>query len=341
MGHNSDATAAGAIAMGGDDSDLDTAGAQATAAGAIAVGGDAVATTVNALAIGLAAQSQGTLTIAIGAGARSKGIDSIAIGANAVSNAYKSIAIGNNTVAASQGVVIGDSSRSLGVRSTVIGESSTANGDDALVFGSNTLATGNGAMSVGARSSANGIAATALGFFASAQHDGATAIGTNATTTAANQVVLGGAGSHVRIGDIAASDAAQVGAVQMVTVDANGVLGRAPIAMEMFGGKGGASAAEMMALNGRMGLLESQLDGIETHFRQGLAATVAMTPVQIPSEPGRFSYALNGAAYRGAYATGGSMMYRLNTKAPMAVGFGFARAGGRNSTVRVGIAGEF
>ena len=73
----------------------------------------------------------------------------------------------------------------------------------------------------------------------------------------------------------------------------------------------------------------------------GSAATVAMTPVQIPSEPGRFTYAINGSAYRGAYATGGSMMYRLPTKNPMAVGFGFSRAGGKNSAVRFGVAGEF
>ena len=223
---------------------------------------------------------------------------------------------------------------------TWVGESSTANGNDALVFGSNTLATGDGAMSVGARSSANGAAATALGFFASAQFAGSTAIGTNATTTAANQVTLGGAGSAVRIGDIAASDAAQVGPTQMVTVDANGVLGRQAIAMADLGSKG-PSQAEMWALNGRLGVIDGQMNDMRQEFRQGLAATVAMTPVQIPSEPGRFSYALNGAAYRGQYATGGSMMYRLNTKNPMAVGVGFSQGGGKNRAVRIGIAGEF
>jgi trimeric autotransporter adhesin len=108
----------------------------------------------------------------------------------------------------------------------------------------------------------------------------------------------------------------------------------------MFGMKG-PSQAEMLALNGRMGLLEGELDSLDRHFRQGIAATVAMTPVQIPSAPGKFSYALNGAAYRGALATGGSMMYRLNTDNPMAVGLGFSRAGGKNSAVRIGIAGEF
>jgi hypothetical protein len=35
------------------------------------------------------------------------------------------------------------------------------------------------------------------------------------------------------------------------------------------------------------------------------------------------------------------MMYRLNTKSPMAVGVGFSQAGSKESAVRVGIAGEF
>ena len=109
--------------------------------------------------------------------------------------------------------------------------------------------------------------------------------------------------------------------------------------MEGFGK--GSSHAEMLAISGRMGALENDLDQMEDRFRRGIAATVAMTPVQIPSEPGKFSYAVNGSAYRGAFATGGSMMYRLPTANPMAVGFGFSRAGGKNSAVRFGIAGEF
>jgi autotransporter adhesin len=305
----------------------------------MALGSDSRATTTQAIAIGSGSLSQGTLSIALGREAFASGTDNIAIGANASAGFFKGIAIGNGAVAASQGVVIGDSSVSTGVRSTVIGESSSANGNDALVFGSNTNATGDGAMSVGARSQATGNAATALGFFASAGFAGSTAIGANATTTAANQVTLGGPGSAVRIGDIAASDAAQSGGVQMVTVDANGVLGRQAISMEGFGK--GASAAEMIALNSRMGLIDGELDNMRAEFRQGIATSVAMTPVQIPSEPGRFTYAFNGSAYRGQYASGGSMMYRLNTTKPMAVGVGFSQGSGKNRAVRIGIAGEF
>ena len=41
------------------------------------------------------------------------------------------------------------------------------------------------------------------------------------------------------------------------------------------------------------------------------------------------------------YAVGGSMNYRLNTEAPIAVGVGFSYGGGKNNAVRVGVAGEF
>jgi hypothetical protein len=61
----------------------------------------------------------------------------------------------------------------------------------------------------------------------------------------------------------------------------------------------------------------------------------------MPSKPGRVSYAVIGAHFRGTKAVGGSMMYRLNTGSPMALGIGFSYAGNKNNAVRVGLAGEF
>ena len=139
----------------------------------------------------------------------------------------------------------------------------------------------------------------------------------------------------MRIGDIAASTAAQTGGVQMVTVDGNGVLGRQPIALAAAG------SPSAMLVDSRLGSMQHEMEAMEVRFAQGIAATTAMAPVQIPSAPGRFTYSFNGASYRGAYAAGGSMMYRLNTKAPMAVGLGFAKGNGKSNTVRLGIAGEF
>ena len=76
-------------------------------------------------------------------------------------------------------------------------------------------------------------------------------------------------------------------------------------------------------------------------MKQGIAAAMSMAPAPMPSEPGKAAYAVNGAAFRGEYAIGGSMTYRLPTRAPTALNVGFSYAGNKNNGVRVGIAGEF
>ena len=76
-------------------------------------------------------------------------------------------------------------------------------------------------------------------------------------------------------------------------------------------------------------------------MRQGIASAVAIAGAPMPSAPGRVAYAINGAAFRGEVAVGGSMTYRLNTTAPMALGVGFSYAGNRNNAARVGLSGEF
>jgi autotransporter adhesin len=76
-------------------------------------------------------------------------------------------------------------------------------------------------------------------------------------------------------------------------------------------------------------------------MKQGIASAVAIANAPMPSKPGGVSYAVNGATFRGEYAVGGSMSYRLNTQAPMSVNVGFSYAGGKNNSARVGVAGEF
>ena len=76
-------------------------------------------------------------------------------------------------------------------------------------------------------------------------------------------------------------------------------------------------------------------------MKQGIAAAIAIAPAPMPSAPGRISYAVNGATFRGEYAVGGSLQYRLNTSNPMAVNVGFSYAGNKNNGLRVGVAGEF
>jgi len=67
----------------------------------------------------------------------------------------------------------------------------------------------------------------------------------------------------------------------------------------------------------------------------------AMADAPMPSQPGGISYAFNGATFRGEYAVGGSVNFRLNTATPLAVGVGFSYAGNKNNGARVGVSGEF
>ncbi|HZH07964.1 MAG TPA: YadA-like family protein, partial [Lautropia sp.] len=120
---------------------------------------------------------------------------------------------------------------SSGFHSTAIGGESVASATGAQAFGWQARATANLTLAVGHQAVASGPQATALGKNANASGANSTAVGFGATATADNQVVLGGAGSSVRIGDIAASTALQqASSANLATVDANGVLGRSTIA---------------------------------------------------------------------------------------------------------------
>ena len=59
----------------------------------------------------------------------------------------------------------------------------------------------------------------------------------------------------------------------------------------------------------------------------------------MPSRDGGISYSLHGSAYRGQYALGGSMKYRINRSA--AVDFGVSYAGHNDTAFRLGVSGEF
>jgi hypothetical protein len=183
-----------------------------------------------------------------------------------------------------------------------------------------------------------------VGRLASAGFAGSTAIGAAATTTAANQVALGGSGSSVRVGDIAASTAAQSGVIGVATVDANGTLGRDTTLFNNVAALQTASTAFQSALDAMGGQVTTLFDLRELDrrdFKKGVAAAVAMGSAPFPSAPGRTSYVLNGSVFRGEPAVGGSLMHRLDTDTPFAIGFGFSVSGKKNNAFRAGVAGEF
>ena len=146
------------------------------------------------------------------------------------------------------------------------------------------------------------------------------ALGSGAQTTAANQVVIGGATNTYTTPGIAsaASRAAQVGPVEIVTSDANGNLAT----------DGGAFSGALGSISGDV---RRNRDDIREN-RDGVAMALAM---QAPSLAGAENFALSGAfgAYAGstAFAASGAVRISPNAQldAGLGVGFDENRVGGR------------
>ena len=66
-----------------------------------------------------------------------------------------------------------------------------------------------------------------------------------------------------------------------------------------------------------------------------------MANAPFPSEPGKTSYAANGATYRGEWAFSASLMHRLPGDTPFAITAGVSHSGGKDTAFKAGIAGEF
>ena len=102
-----------------------------------------------------------------------------------------------------------------------------------------------------------------------------------------------------------------------------------------------ALEASQLSVEGDIGTLYDLRDRDRRDMKQGVAAAMSMAQAPMPSAPGRISYAVNGATFRGEYAVGGSLTYRLNSEKPVAINLGASFAGHKNNGARLGIAGEF
>jgi len=154
---------------------------------------------------------------------------------------------------------------------------------------------------------------------------GSVAIGDGAVATRAGQVALGSAGSTYTMAGIgsAASLAAQSGPTRFVTSDASGNLALSNFGPEDFD------------------RLDRTLRRDRRDAQAGIAAAVAMASAPMPSAPGRTSYAVNAATFRGEQAVGASIAHRFDTANPFALTAGFSYGGHKNNAARVGVAGEF
>lgn len=312
--------------------------AQATGIAGSALGHNTVASALASTAVGVSARATQTGATALGRLSAAEGASATALGAGASASGLNALGAGSAAVASGEGsVALGDQVQATALRSTALGTLAQATGIAGTALGHNTQANALAATAVGVSAHANQLGATAVGRLANADFAGSTAIGANAATTRANQVSLGGAGSSVRIGDIAASTAAQSGPLGVATIDATGTIGRDTALLGTVSGL----QSSLSALGDQVTSLFDLREGDRRDFKKGVAAAVAMGSAPFPSEPGRTSYVLNGAVFRGEKAVGGSIMHRFNGDTPFAVGVGFSVAGKKNNAFRAGVAGEF
>jgi hypothetical protein len=160
---------------------------------------------------------------------------------------------------------------------------------------------------------------------ANANFVGSTAVGNGATTTAANQVALGGAGSAVRVGDIAASTAAQqTSSVGLATVDANGILGRDTTIMPALS----SQSAAIGALQSDTTTLFDLTDGLRRDVHdanEGVAMALAMDS---PSIPAGANFAMSGGVgyfkSRAAFAAAISAAVGTMSSLSAGIGYGFS-----------------
>ena len=193
-----------------------------------------------------------------------------------------------------------------------------------------------------------------MGRGASAAFNNATAIGAGATSTAANQVTLGGMGSSVVVADIDASTAAQLGPVDVVTVDGSGTLGRQAVAtarqvqsvstaMDLIAA---ASDAQFNALTNRVGALEVglsnvnfRLDELSDSTSGGIAAAMAFGGTMIVPDS-NLSVSLNASTYQGEQGFAGTLTARVTER--VYISGGIAGSTSRDTTGgRVGVAFGF
>ena len=187
------------------------------------------------MAMGPNANAAATNALAAGSSAIATGSSDIAIGSSASANAgigasRSALALGNRASALGNGAIAVGDGASAGDPGTAVGTSSSALGVNASAFGFKANAAGTGAVAIGTASLASGLNATAIGPRASAVFEGSTALGADATAVLANQLMLGTKSNLYAMPGLApdgtfVGSAFQIGAIQAMTVDAQGNLG--------------------------------------------------------------------------------------------------------------------
>ncbi|MFN2101285.1 hypothetical protein, partial [Altererythrobacter sp. MF3-039] len=248
--------------------------------------------------------ASGTFNTAVGYQASATGsTQASAFGYQAQANSSRTTSVGYSAIANT-------------ARATAVGDSAVATGYGSVALGNLALTSGAAQFSVavGYQAQATQADALAIGKQAVADNARATAIGVGANTSLNDQVMLGGAGSSVAIGDIDASTAAQSGQLYAVTVDDSGTLGKgsalasaqtvaslgnsmryiAAVSDAQFN----ALSSDVSALTSRVDALSFQLSDLDQSMRGGIAAAAALgSAIALPDK--RFTIGGNIATHGG------------------------------------------
>ena len=181
--------------------------------GGSAFGANATASGEGSVSIGFDSDATGEQATAVGQGSLASGEDATALGAGSVATGDDSVALG----------VAADATGEL---STAVGPFATASGLRSFAGGVFSTADGIRSLALGHLSEAAGTESIAIGSTAEAAEDNSIAIGRAVTATRENQVALGNTFNTYTFAGIASAAglAAQTGAIEVVTTDANGNL---------------------------------------------------------------------------------------------------------------------
>lgn len=309
----------------------------------------------SAIAMGVAlasspAAAQQVCDVAGAPSGTATGAPSLACGAGAVAGpGGYTTAVGHNSVASGQyATAFGDYARATGQDATAVGVNSLAT-DFGTAYGFGSRSTAPATVAIGNNAQATKDYATALGYYATATGLRSTAVGEYARATSNDSVAIG---YHANTG--AFTNSVALGAGTTVTANNQVNVGGRTIG-GVAAGVAATDAVNVAQLNAATAGLNSAIDGLTTdvgtlfdlrrsdrqEMRKGIAAAIAMPDAPMPTEPGRVGYAVQGGTFRGQYAAGVSLNYRLPTANPMAINVGASFAGDKNNGAKVGISGQF
>lgn len=203
------------------------------------------------------------------------------------------LACGNNTVASGNAAV-------------AVGDSASATGTSAIALGSGSTASGTSSVAVGIGASVTGNSAVAIGQGSTAGFSNSVAIGAGVSASAANQVAIGGATNTYRLAGItsAASIAAQVGPVSVLTSDGNGNLAAVDINTLLS-----SSPVDTAAINSRLNNHEARISNVERgvgEAKRGVAAAMSLAGGATLPAGKQTAVSANWGTFGGEHAFGAS-----------------------------------